>query len=189
MTDGACFSIYSGPYLSPEPPHQEGIVHSLKPSGWIVAECFDKHGKLRWRESVPNGIVNLGYNDMLNIMFVAATQLTTWYIGLISDSGYSALGAANTMASHSTWNESVAYSEGTRPQWTAGTSTAKSTTNSSTVNFSMTTDATVIKGIFVCSNSTKSGTGGDLWATGLFAADQTLNNGDILKVQYTVNLS
>lgn len=184
--------LTAGGWYSPSPEFltvAQDMVDRFRPKGRWKVECFDKHGKLKFRDEFPNGIVNEGINDMLNVTFAAGTQKTAWYIGLISNSGYSSLGASDTMASHSTWNESTAYSQSTRPQWTAGTTTTKSTTNSSTVDFSMTVDGTVIKGIFVVSNSTKSGTTGVLWSTGLFSADQTLANGDTLKVTYTVNAS
>lgn len=184
--------LMAGGWYTPSPEFltvAEELVDRFKPRGKFSVECYDKNGNLKFREDFPNGITNEGINDMLNASFAAGTQRTAWYIGLISNSGYTALGAGDTMSSHSGWSESTAYSQATRPQWTAGTSTSKSTTNASTVDFSMTVDATVIKGIFITSNNTKSGTTGILWSTGLFGADQTLANGDTLKVTYTINAS
>lgn len=185
--------ISAGGWLSPDPePHIDaapGFVDHLNPRGYFTATCYDKFGNKKWEMEFPNGITNEGLNTLLNVMFVADTQLTTWYIGLISATSYSALAAADTMASHGGWTESVAYSNSTRPQWTAGTSTSKSTTNASTVDFAMNSDGTVLKGIFITSGSAKSGTAGKLWSTGLFGSDATLNNGDTLKINYTVNVS
>lgn len=166
-----------------------GLCDLLKPRGVFNWEIVGKDGKSKGKGTFPNGITNDGLNKLLNVMFVATTQLTTWYVGLISSTSYSALAAGDTMASHSGWTESVAYSGSTRPQWTAGTSTSKSTTNSSTVDFAINADGTVIKGIFITSDNTKSGTSGTLWSTGLFTGDQTLANGDTLKITYTVNVS
>lgn len=166
-----------------------GLCDKLTPRGVFGWEVIGKDGKLKRKGTFPNGITNDGLNKLLNVMFVAATQLTAWYAGLISNTSYSALAAGDTMSSHAGWTESVAYSGSTRPQWTAGTSTSKSTTNSSTVDFAINADGTVIKGIFITSDNTKSGTSGTLWSTGLFTGDQTLANGDTLKITYTVNVS
>ena len=57
------------------------------------------------------------------------------------------------------------------------------------MNFPMNTDNTVIKGIFVISDPSLNGTIGLLWSSGLFSSDQTLYNGDILKITYSVALS
>lgn len=166
-----------------------GLCDTLTPKGTFHWEVIGKDGKTKRKGTFPNGIVNDGLNKLLNVMFVSATQITGWYVGLISNTSYSALAAGDTMGSHSGWTESVAYSGSTRPQWTAGTSSAKSTTNSSTVDFAINADGTVIKGIFITSDNTKSGTTGTLWSTGLFGGDQTLANGDTLKITYTVNVS
>lgn len=182
----------AGGWFTPDPDPvlaQAGLLDHLNPRGIFEVEAFDKFGKSKWKHKFPNGITNEGLNTLLNVFFVADTQLTTWYIGLISATSYSALAAGDTMASHGGWTEAIAYSGSTRPQWTAGTSSSKSTTNSSTVDFAINADGTVLKGVFITSNSSKSGTSGKLWSTGLFGSDQTLNNGDTLKINYTVNVS
>lgn len=159
----------------------------------IDAIAFKENGDVRWAQfGRVNGVTNEGFNIMLDSMFKngTATLYPTWYLGLISNSGYSALNAGDTMSSHSGWTEdSTHYTAATRPAWTPGTAASKSTTNSSSVNFAMNLDNTIIKGIFVSSDSALAGTGGKLWATGLFSADQTLYNGDTLKITYTVTLS
>jgi len=76
-----------------------------------------------------------------------------------------------------------------RPIWTPSAASSKSISNASSVNFPINTDNTVIKGIFVITDPALGGTGGLLWSSGLFAADQTLFNGDVLKITYTVSLS
>lgn len=166
-----------------------GLCDKFNPRGRFDYEIVDKHGKTKAKGTFPNAIVNEGLNKLLNVMFFGTTQLTSWYVGLISNTSYTALAAGDTMSSHSGWTESVAYSGSTRPQWTAGSSTSKSTTNSTTVDFAINADGTVIKGIFITSDNTKSGTSGTLWSTGLFTGDQTLANGDTLKITYTVNVS
>lgn len=166
-----------------------GMGDSVKPIGWIKAVIIRKDGTIENVGWSRNGITNEGYNNMLGVHFHGDTQQTAWYIGLISNTSFSVLAAADTMASHSGWTESVAYSNSTRPQWTCGSPASKSITNATAVSFNINADSTVLKGIFIPSDNTKSGTSGKLWSTGLFSSDQTMNNGDVLQITYTVNLS
>jgi hypothetical protein len=47
----------------------------------------------------PNGIVDVGMNSLLDVYFHAQTQITTWYIALVNNSGHTTANA-DTMASH-----------------------------------------------------------------------------------------
>ena len=134
----------------------------------------------------PNGITNVGKNSLLGVYFHADTQISTWYVGLVDNAGFSAFAAADTMSSHAGWTESTAYSEATRNEWTEDAAASQSITNSTALTFTMNGTAT-IKGIFVVSNSTKGGTTGTLWSTAAFASTVAVNSGDLLKVTYTVS--
>ena len=163
----------------------------IKVTGRFHAEIHRKDGTVV-DLGFLNGVTNTGFNLMLDSTFRSASisPISTWYIGLISNSGFSALNATDTMSSHSGWTEdSTHYTASNRPTWTPSAAASKSITNSSSVNFAINTDSTVIKGIFVTSDNTLGGTGGTLWSTGLFGSDQTLFNGDTLKITYTVTLS
>lgn len=133
-----------------------------------------------------NGITDVGLNALLDIMFHAATQITTWYIGLIDNSGFSALANGDTSASHAGWNEFTTYSEANRVDWVEGAAASRSISNPSPSVFNITGSGTV-KGIFIIDNNTKSGSTGTLWATALFSANVAVQNGDQLKVTYTVS--
>jgi hypothetical protein len=156
--------------------------------GKFQIEHRDKDGKLLGVYDMPNGIVNEGKDKILDVMFNDATAIAnaSWYIGLIDLSGYSAPAAADTMSSHAGWNEFTSYSEGTRVAWGSGAASSQSTTNATPATFNISGSGTV-KGVFITSNSTKSGTSGLLWATALFSADVPVSNGDQLKVTYTVS--
>lgn len=134
----------------------------------------------------PNGIVNVGLNYLLDASFNGGTAISTWYIGLINNAGFTALNNADTMASHSGWVETADYTEGTRPEWTAGAASARAVTNSATVDFAVNATVT-IRGIFITSNNTKSGTTGTLWSTGNFLSNVNASNGDTLRVTYTLS--
>lgn len=157
-------------------------------SGRFQIEHLDKDGNVKGTYDFPNDITNQGKNDIFDIMFSDGTQIanSSWFIGLISNSGYSALAAADTMASHAGWTEFTGYTQATRVAWGAGEPASQSITNASPATFDVNASGTV-KGVFVVSNSTKGGTTGRLWATALFSTDVPVTNGDQLRVTYTVS--
>lgn len=156
--------------------------------GHFDIDHVDKDGNLIEKYSFDNDITNQGKNDIFDIMFSDGTQVanSSWFIGLISNSGYSALAAADVMSSHAGWTEFTGYSQATRVAWGAGDPASQSITNASPATFDINASGTV-KGVFVVSNSTKGGTTGRLWATALFSADVPVSNGDQLRVTYTVS--
>lgn len=145
-------------------------------------------GKLLGVHDTFNDITNVGKNYIFNVMFNDGTQIAnnSWFIGLISLTSFSALSATDTMSSHSGWTEFTGYSQSTRVAWGSVTATSQSTSNTTPAQFDITSSGTV-KGVFITSNSTKSGTTGTLWATALFGADVPVTNGDQLKITYTVS--
>jgi len=173
----AVASVSRAPQLECEP---------FRPKGKFKIEHRGSDGVLKGVYEVPNGIVDVGLNHILETQFHSGSQVTTWYIGLIDNASFSALANADTMASHAGWIESADYSEATRPAWTPGTASSRQITNASTVDFSINATKT-IKGIFITTNNTKSGTTGTLWSTAAFGSTVGVANGDSLKVTYTLS--
>lgn len=157
-----------------------------KIKGKFKVEHFNAKNELLGTHYFDNGVTNVGRDDILNVYFDSGTQKTAWYMGLIDNSGFSALSATDTAASHSGWTEFTSYSGGARGTWGVGASSGQSVTNASAVTFSITGSGTVY-GIFIISNSTLSGTSGMLWATGGFTSTVPVTNGDQLKVTYTIS--
>ena len=111
-----------------------------------------------------------------------AIAASTWYIGLIVDTGYTGLAAADTMGSHAGWTESTDYAEATRPGWAEGASSGQSVTNATPVSFTSTATQT-IKGFFITSVATKGGSTGTLLATRLFTnGERTIGAGQQLTI-------
>lgn len=159
----------------------------IKASGrWIVEHV--RNGNVIGKYDVKNLVVDVGLNKMLDVMFDAVTQITAWYIGLISSSGYTAIAAADTMSSHAGWTEFTAYSEGTRVAWDPATAASKSITSNAVAEFTISSSGTV-KGLFLTSGSAKSGTTGTLWCATLFPSDVPVVSSDVLRVTYTTSLS
>lgn len=164
---------------------KNGGSDQFKIGGVFHAECYDQDGKLKWSDVAYNAVSNLALNDVLDVYLGAASQTSVWYLGLVDNTGFSAYAAADTMSSHAGWTESVAYSNTNRVTWTPGSASSQSVSNGTTSDFTINASAT-IKGVFLTSNNTKSGTTGKLFATASFSGgNQTVNSGDTLKVTYT----
>jgi len=145
-----------------------------------------RDGKIIDVQEFHNDIVTEGKNQLLDIMFRAQTQLTAWYLGLIDNSGFSALAAADVMNSHAGWTEFTNYSQANRVQWSPIAASAGSITNTTAATFDITGSGTLYGG-FVTSNNTKAGTTGRLWATAAFNTTKPVANGDQIKLTYTVS--
>ncbi len=160
---------------------------TLNLKGQYYVEHF-RDGEMIGKYKVLNDITNEGKNTLFDIMFNTGSQIvnSAWCIGLISLAGYSALAAADTLASHAGWTEFTTYSQANRVAWGSGAAASQSITNAVAATFDMTGSGTV-KGIFIASNNTKGGTSGKLWSTALFSADVPVVNSDQLKISYTLN--
>jgi len=175
----------------------------LQPRGRFVVEHFRKGVKIGHYE-FPNGITNEGKNKLLDVMFHGVSAITTWWLGLIDNAGYSALAATdnydNINQTGNGWDEFTSYTDAanggsasTRPEWTEGAASGQAITNGTPVVFDITGSGTV-KGLFLVggiANAQNKGNheaGGTLWATALFGTgDVVVNDQDQLKVTYTVS--
>jgi hypothetical protein len=158
-----------------------------KLAGRFVVEHRDRDDNLKAIYEFPNGIVDEGLNHILDTQFHGGTQVATWYIGLVNNSGYSAFADADTLSSHAGWAEFTSYTEANRVTWAEDAAATRSISNSTTADFSINASGN-LKGIFVSSNNVKStGNTGTLWSTAAFSSVVATANGDTLKVTYTVS--
>ena len=156
--------------------------------GRFHVEHYNSKGELLSTQDFDNGVTNVGKDLILDVMFNDATAIlqSAWDISLIDNAGFTALAAADTMASHTGWVELQAYDEATRVAWGPGASASQSVTNAAVATFNL--NATdVVYGIFVTSEGTKGGTTGTLWSTAAFSATIPVTSGDQLKITYTVS--
>lgn len=139
-----------------------------------------------WSES--NLITNEGLDSILNVSLRAATQITAWYIGIF-EANYTPVATVTAATITAASTESTAYAEATRPVFTSPLSTARSLTNTaSKATFTINATKTVY-GAFLVSSSAKSGTTGVLMAASKNAVARAVVSGDILTVDYTVNIA
>ncbi len=156
------------------------------PKGFFTFEVYDKKtGVLKERRIVLNGITDVGKDHALDSTFDAAAQITTWYLGMVDDSGFSAFDATDTMASHAGWVEFTAYDEATRPEWAPDAASGQAITNGTARDFTISGGGT-LHGLFVNSINTKGGTTGTLWATAAFTSPVPVSASDLIKLTYTI---
>ncbi len=160
----------------------------FNPQGIFSFEHFRGGQKIgKW--DVHNTVTTEGKNSILDIMFRAQTQITTWYMGLVNNTSTPTFAAGDTAAQiggTNDWTEMTAYSGGARKNWTTSLSAASggAITNSTVITFNITGTDTLY-GAFIVSSS--SGASGKLWSGVAFPSTVAVANGDDIKVTYTLS--
>ena len=172
-------------YLPEDAPNKLGIHGKWRIRTWeSLAHAKDGRDPMDEFEQ-RNGITDVGIHFVLDrFTDVGTPSALAWYAGLIDNSGFTGLAAADTMASHAGWTESTAYSESVRQ--TLSFSAAASRTISDSVTFSINATVT-INGLFINSDNTKSGTTGTLFSTASFASTASLVSGNALTANYSLS--
>ena len=179
-----------------------GMSEVLKLKGKYFAQCFDKDGNLKWKDSVDNVVTDVGANQLLDSAF-GAGPVAGPFLGLISSVGYTGVPVVgNTMSSHSTWNEA---GNGTNyPNWSTPASNARGTMSfaaaaarakalTAAISFVIATNGGTVKGCFVVFGTgavaTNNSTAGVLYSAGLFTGgDKVVGVGDTLQVSYSTSV-
>lgn len=181
-----CPTVYSDTIVQPR-----SVDNALNLRGnYMNVQILDKHGRVKYVENFEgdfhNDITNIGKNTLLDSFFRNQAPPAVWYFGLVDNASWTAFAAGDTMSSHAGWIEFTSYSDSTRVAWTTVAAASQAITNSSVSTFNINGSGT-LKGIFVTSVSTKSGTTGTLWSTAAFTTTVPVSSGDQLKITYTVN--
>lgn len=164
-----------------------GMLDKMLMTGMHRVEHWRKGSLLNvyWAK---NDITTAGKNKLFDTMFNAATQTAAanWVAGLINNSGFTGYNVADTMSSHSGWTEWTAYSQSARVQWGQGSASAATITNGSPMVFDINGTGT-IKGLFITTDSTKSGTTGLLWSAASFTSTVDTVPGDQIRSTYSLS--
>lgn len=172
----------------------EDRLHAI---GLFHAWCVDEFGETKWEDDFPNTVMTAGKNVMLDQALAGAAYTVIGpYMGLISSTSYSAISAADTMASHAGWleagNANAPVYSGNRKTcaWSAASAGAKAL--SSALTFAITGTGT-IKGVFLTfftsAVNTIDSTAGTLLSAGLFTGgDRAVLSGDSVNVSYSMAL-
>jgi hypothetical protein len=157
-----------------------GMRSGLKIGGVFDVVCRDADGNIKWHDSVHNIWVNSGLGDLLDVYFKGATQDSTWFVGLYTDSSPSA-----TWTATSDLTEFTSYS-GTRKAYTpgsiTGTTTKQMDNSSNKASFSITGSGTVY-GAFLCKLTSGAAS---IACAANFGSARTVASGDTVEVTYTL---
>jgi hypothetical protein len=173
-----------------------GIYRPREDEGIKIYSIYEvahwRRGVLLSRTWDHNLVTNEGLDAWLDIMLHAATQITTWYVGLVESNTTPA--AAMTYAVP-TFTESSAYSEGTRQEYVEAAASSQSTTNSaSKATFSINATKTIY-GAALFGGGSAATTKGDVAGGGTllnyskFSASKSVVSGDSVEVTVTFNMA
>lgn len=162
----------------------------------LQCELYDKDGNLKDSWVEHNIVTTEGRNSLLDVYFDGATQITQWYLGLISSVSWSAVAAGDVAAQINGTNGWKECSASHAPNYStpAGTDrgsitfaepSSGSLVSSATIDFTF-SEAGTVKGAFIVSAIARTGTTGVLYSAAAFSADKVVGNGDQLKVTVTV---
>lgn len=158
----------------------------LRAAGRWKVRCHDKDGNLVWTRHIKNLVTTQGLNALLDTLFDASGYTASWFAGLVSDSGFSAYAAGDTLASHAGWTEFTSYT-GNRKAIAWGAAAAGVIASSSIGTFTASGTGT-IKGLFVTSAET--GTSGTLFAEGNFdEGDAPVASGYVITCSYELTIA
>ena len=160
----------------------------VKLGGIFNVECYRK-GKLIWSEKVHNLVTDEGLNALLDIMFHADTQITTWYCLLVESDTSPAAGMTYATP---TFTESTAYDEATRPEYEEAAASGKSMTNSANkATFTISATKTMY-GAAIVGGGTDPNTkgdsagGGTLYCYAQFSSSRSVIDDDVINLTYTL---
>jgi hypothetical protein len=111
--------------------------------GRYTVECLDANGNVKWNETINNLVTTQGKNFALDTLFSGSNFTSTWYLGLISATGYTGIVASDTASSHTGWTEDVNYSQQTRVTPAFSSATGGSKTTSAAVMYTINATTTI----------------------------------------------
>ena len=174
-----------------------GMGESAQAEGVYTFKCFEyEGGPLLWEDKIDNVVCTLGKNLMLQTALTGSAYTVTGpYMGLISSVSYTAVAAADTMASHTGWTEAGSTNAPTFAARVApafGTASAGAISTSSPTSFTMTGAGTLV-GAFITYGTgavaTLMDTNGVLLSAGAFTGgNQPVNSGNVVQVSYSLSL-
>jgi hypothetical protein len=169
--------------------------------GFYHVECRDKDGNLKWEESFPNLVNQVGKELMFDTLLRTSGTYTTNgpFLGLISGASPTFGTGTDTNTSHAGWTEFVNYTVGGSTVrgtavFSAATSTGSTPTNVTTcsaaaITYTITGAGGTIGGCFLVTgsgaSSTQNNTGGVLYSAGAFAVAKITTIGDTVAVTYS----
>ena len=173
-----------------------GSKQAVEPFGlgglWTF-RCVRPDGSIRWEDQWKNILVNQGKLRALNNLFTGSAQITSWYVGLLTDNTGWTAGVHTYTVTDIAGFDFQGYSNSTLPQWTPLSTPSMNGNigeiqNTSPMAFNIDTNGSVIGGAFLCSSNVKATPGGELYAYGQWVggANKNADSGDVLQVTATM---
>jgi len=160
---------------------------------FLVESIWDvehwRKGQLLSRTQDHNTCSAEGLNALLDIMFHASTQITTWYVEIFETDTTPADGTTYAVP---VYTPSTAYDEATRPEYVEAAASGKSMTNSaSKAVFTIDATKTIYGAALVGGGSaatTKADVagGGTLYCASQFGASKSVVDDDVINVTVTL---
>lgn len=183
-------------YLELHAKRELGVDHAGAPLLPSEIEALNKQlydlEEVKAEFDFPNVVTTVGKNYLLDNGLAGSAYTAAFYMGLISSVSYSAVAAADTMASHAGWLEAGATNaptySGSRKTaaWSAASAGSKALSAGLVFTF---TGAGTVKGCFMNTVATVDGSTGTLYSAGLFTGgDQPVVSTNTLTVTYTASL-
>lgn len=152
----------------------------------LISRGWD--GRLLGARTFENGTTAQGVTHMAARVFLGAAAFPTWYVGLIDQSGFAALDAADTHQAHPGWAEWAAIYAGLRVAWVPAGAAGRFMDAALTI-LSVTATGQV-RGAFLASTpSIGAASGQVLYATGVDASPLDVEAGGTVTVGYKLRLS
>lgn len=167
-----------------------------------------RDGVMISRHVLANDVTNEGLNKLAGLGYFTDAKITTWYILIIDQVGFTALADADTYnainQAGNGWDEFTDYTDGnnadsatTRPIWTTTVPSGQSVSNTVTQSIYNVTATASIRGVGVVGGTNVEAElkddftlGNTLTSTAEFSgAPVAISNGDQLKITYTLNFA
>lgn len=169
---------------------------AVRTIGRFTATLRDVNGHEIWEVKFPNLLTTLGKNFLLDSALSGSSYTAAEYMGLISNTSYTALSAADTMSSHAGWLEAGSTNtpqfSGTRQTcvWSSASGGVKSLSAGLTFTF---TSSGTVQGAFIVggagASATLMATTGILYAEGTLSTPQPVIATNTLTLSYSTTLT
>lgn len=160
---------------------------AIQMGGKYVGQII-RDGKIIEEFEDHNLVVNEGLNSVLGVYLYAATQITSWFIGVF-EGNYTPVATVTAATITSASTESTAYASLTRPAYVPAAPASQSITNSASRASFVFNATKTIYGAFLVSASAKSATTGVLFSAARFSSSKNVESGDELLLTYTFSAS
>ena len=169
--------------------------------GFYKVECRDAAGNLKWEESFPNLVNEVGKELMFDTLLRTSGTYTTVgpFLGLIGGATPTFGTGTDTQTSHAGWSEFTNYTVGgsavrgtavfSAASSTGSTPTNVTTCSASPITYTITGAGGTVSGCFLVTGAgavdTINNTGGVLYSAGAFAVAKVTTAGDTVSVTYS----